>query len=91
MIIKWRELASADLDRIVDYLETHNVKAAYTLLEAIIAASRTLETFPNRGRPGRKAGTRELIAAKNYVIVYEVHEEAGTVLIRRIFHTKQDR
>jgi addiction module RelE/StbE family toxin len=91
MIIKWRELASADLDRIVEFLEAHNVKAAYSVLEAIVAASRTLETFPNRGRPGRVAGTRELLAAKNYILVYEVDEDAGTVLIRRIFHTRQDR
>jgi len=91
MIIKWRELASADLDRIVDYVENHNVKAAYNLLEAVIAASRTLETFPNRGRPGRKPGTRELLAAKNHLIVYEVYQASGTVLIRRVFHTRQDR
>jgi len=47
----------------------------------------SLETFPNRGRSGRIAGTRELARAP-YIIVYRVNEE--TVEILRIYHSAQN-
>src|SRR5262249_44206861 len=47
----------------------------------------SLETLPNRGRPGRITGTRELIFPP-YVIVYRINLQ--TVEILRIYHGAQD-
>jgi toxin ParE1/3/4 len=46
--------------------------------------------FPYRGRPGRQAGTRELVVMPPYLIVYRV---SGTeaVMILRVWHAAQDR
>jgi toxin ParE1/3/4 len=46
--------------------------------------------FPYRGRPGRQAGTRELVIMPPYLIVYRVSgTEAVTIL--RVWHAAQDR
>ncbi len=48
----------------------------------------TLLTFPNRGRPGKKEGTRELVMSPlPYIIVYAVRGDA--VFVVRILHGAQ--
>jgi toxin ParE1/3/4 len=48
----------------------------------------TLHERPNRGRPGRKPNTRELIiSGLPFVIIYRVGQEA--VGVARILHTSQ--
>jgi toxin ParE1/3/4 len=47
----------------------------------------SLETFPNRGRPGRIAGTRELVFPP-YIIVYRTVAQIVEVL--RIYPGAQD-
>ena len=48
-----------------------------------------LETFPNRGRSGRIAGTRELVfASLPYIAVYRVKNDAVEIL--RIYHSAQN-
>jgi toxin ParE1/3/4 len=42
------------------------------------------DAFPNRGRPGRVQGTRELVLARPFLAVYEVAEEEVQIL--RILH-----
>jgi plasmid stabilization system protein ParE len=43
---------------------------------------------PNRGRPGKKQGTRELvIPSLPYIVAYQVSED--TVYIARILHAAQ--
>jgi plasmid stabilization system protein ParE len=42
------------------------------------------------GRPGLDPGTRELIEYP-YIIVYEVHEERGDIVVLAIVHGAQDR
>jgi len=42
------------------------------------------------GRPGLDAGTREIIEGP-YIIVYEVHEERGEIVVLSIVHGAQDR
>ncbi|HYZ61573.1 MAG TPA: type II toxin-antitoxin system RelE/ParE family toxin [Acetobacteraceae bacterium] len=45
--------------------------------------------FPRRGRPA-KDGSRELLAVRPYIIVYDV-DAKGNVEILRIWHAAQDR
>ena len=48
-----------------------------------------LDLFPNRGRLGRMAGTRELVIVPlPYIIVYRIKPNA--VEIVRIYHSAQD-
>jgi toxin ParE1/3/4 len=50
---------------------------------------RSLKEMPQRGRPGREGGTRELLfPPAPYVAVYRVRER--TVAIMRVYHAAQD-
>jgi toxin ParE1/3/4 len=58
--IRWSPEAADDLERIVDRIKQDNPTAARRVAEAIYRRCSDLELFPNRGRVGRIAGTREL-------------------------------
>ena len=42
------------------------------------------------GRPGLERGTRELVIGP-YIVVYEVHEDRGEVVVLAVVHGAQDR
>ena len=79
--IEWREPAVADLMAIVDYISDDNPGAALALMDEILA------DHPKRCRPGRVAGTRELIVRPNYLVVYA--ETAAKVTVLRVLHAAQ--
>ena len=57
-------------------------------MRAVYDAPGTLLTFPHRGRPGKKEGTRELVLSPlPYVVVYAVRGDA--IFIVRILHGAQ--
>jgi len=61
MELRWTHEAAADLERVADYLFEHTPERAERLMRALYDAPATLLTFPNRVRPGKKEGTRELV------------------------------
>jgi toxin ParE1/3/4 len=61
MELRWTQEAAADLERIADYLFEHTPVHAERLVRALYEAPATLLMFPNRGRLGKKEGTRELV------------------------------
>ena len=88
MQLRWTEEAAADLERIADYLWTQAPDRASELVRAVYGAPSTLLTFPNRGRPGKKEGTRELVLSPlPYIVVYTVR--ADVVFVVRILHGAQ--
>lgn len=87
--IRWSPSATADLGRIVAYIEQDNPAAALRVAQAIHAAVTALSNFPQRGRTGKVSGTRELVLVPlPYIVVYEVAPEVVSVL--RIRHGAQD-
>lgn len=83
--------AADDLDRIFDWVAKDNPQAARSVLAGIENKIGQLAYgFPKIGRPGRTPGTRELVSAP-YVIVYELREQLGEVLVRAVFHGAQGR
>lgn len=88
MQLRWTAEAADDLGRIADYLLTHAPGRASELVRAVYDAPSTLLTFPNRGRPGKKEGTRELVLSPlPYVVVYTVR--ADVIFVVRILHGAQ--
>ena len=87
--LRWTAAAAADLECIAYYLIEHTPENATNLVRRIYEAPSVLRTFPNRGRPGRKAGTRELVVPSlPYIVVYQL---AGDVVhVVRILHGAQD-
>ena len=57
-------------------------------VEPILAAAARLAQLPESGRPGRRAGTRELIVARTpYLVPYRIRGELIEVL--RVLHGRQ--
>ena len=90
MRIRWTAPAADDLEQIADYIGQHNPAAARTVTRAIVEGISGLQAFPNRGRPGERSGTRELVVARlpAYVVVYSVRGNFVDVL--HIWHGAQD-
>lgn len=85
MKLIWTEPARDDRRAIREYIALDNPVAAVELDEELSARTAQLTEQPESGRPGRVAGTRELVAHRHYVIVYEI--VAGVVQILRVLHT----
>lgn len=83
----WTPEALQDREDIYDYIEVENPTAALAF-DAMIAekASRLVE-HPALGRPGRAAGTRELVAHENYLLIYDVVGRRVRVL--RVLHASR--
>ena len=86
-VLEWREAARADLLAIVDYISDDNPDAAQRLKDDIEAKAAKLPQRPKLYRPGRVAGTREMVVRANYVVVYM--EDTRAVSILRVLHAAQ--
>ncbi len=86
-VLEWRAAARADLLAIVDYISDDNPEAAQQLKDDIEAKVAKLPEHPKLYRPGRVAGTREMVVRRNYVVVYA--EDARAVSILRVLHAAQ--
>ena len=83
------EAAASDLRGIIDYIAIDNPTAAERVYRTITESADRLRRFPELGRPGRLPETRELsVGTLPYLIVYEVEDDAVTVLA--VFHTSRD-
>lgn len=88
MRISWTLLARDDISAIITYLAKENVSAALKVWEEVEDAVNGLADLPLTGRPGRIAGTRELIVTGTpYVVPYRVIDE--TVQVLRVYHTSR--
>jgi len=88
--IRWTAAAAADLQHINDYLKEHHPHYRQPTVRKLYNAIRSLKLSPNRGRPGREDGTREILFPPlPYVAVYRVKEE--TIEVLRICHGAQNR
>ena len=85
MRVLWTAPAARDLEAIGDYIARHNPGAARRIVQRIRARTRTLASRPYLGRPGRVAGTRELVIASTpFIVVYRVIDDRLEVLA--VFH-----
>jgi toxin ParE1/3/4 len=80
----WTRLANFDRQAIREHVAQDNPAAALVLDELFSAKADHLTTHPGLGRPGRVAGTRELIAHHNYIIIYDIVDD--TVRLLRVLH-----
>ncbi len=88
MKLLWSAFALADRDGIFTHIEADSPRAAIVIDERVVAAVRHLVDFPESGRPGRVAGTRELvISGTPYVAAYIV--TANAIRILRVLHGAQ--
>lgn len=85
--LEWKKQAQADLFAIVDFISDDNPEAAQTLKNEIEEKTEKLREFPDLYKLGRKRGTREMVAHKNYIVIYRVTNNQIEVL--RVKHSAQ--
>jgi toxin ParE1/3/4 len=86
--LTWSALAVADRMAIFGFIEAENPSAAVRIDERIEAVVKQLLEFPKTGRPGRVAGTRELvITGTPYIAAYV--EFPDRIRILRLLHGAQ--
>ena len=87
MEVIWTEEALGDVEAVVAYIARDNASAARELTELIASIVELLPTQSAMGRPGRVAGTRELVIPRTQLIIpYRVKHAAITVL--RAYHER---
>lgn len=76
MKIVWSRRAIRHLKHVREYIAKDSPKAAGVVAVRILTAVEQLTIHPNLGRPGRIAGTRELVVPRTpYVIPYRIRGE----------------
>lgn len=85
MKLFWTPEAIDDRRSIYDYIEADNPNAALALDELFSEKANCLIDHPDLGRIGRVAGTRELVAHQNYILIYDTIAD-GQVRILRVLH-----
>jgi len=86
--VRWLDGAQDDLHQIYKYISEHNPTAAVSVVQTIVEKGHMLSEFPDLGKVGRVAGTRELIlSGVPYILPYQVIE--GKIEILRVLHTSR--
>ena len=89
MTVRWVLGATLSLRAVHSHIALENPTAARRVVQAVRTSISRLREFPESGKPGTVAGTRELVVCKlPYVIVYRL--VGGDVEILRVFHTSTD-
>jgi toxin ParE1/3/4 len=91
MRIVWSVESLDDLESLRALIGKDSPKAAREMALRIIAAvEQLLAPHPEIGRPGRIAGTRELVVAQTpYIVPYRIESE--TVFVLRVYHAARRR
>lgn len=84
MRLVWTLPVREDRKSIREYIADDNPSAALDLDELLSERAARLLEHPGLGRPGRLKGTRELVAHRNYILIYDVVGELVRVL--RVLH-----
>ena len=87
MELVWTPEAILDREQIYDYIEADNPAAALALDELFSVKATRLVEHPGLGRPGRIAGTRELVAQRHYILIYDLAGDRVRVL--RVLHASR--
>ena len=83
--LRWTPSALDDPDRAHAFILEHDAVAAATTASRILEAVEYLLRLPNLGRPGRGAGTRELVVTGSpFVVIYRIHLDEVQIL--RVLH-----
>jgi toxin ParE1/3/4 len=89
VIVRYTRQAVADLDEAQTFIALDRPQAAAATARRIRKAIEGLCQFPERGRPGRVPGTRELVVPRTpFVVPYRISGQEIQVLA--VLHGKRD-
>ncbi len=88
MIVVWSPRAISHLVALRAYIARDNPPAANKVADTLLSAVERLADLPNLGRPGRVAGTRELVVpGTSSVIPYRLRGHRLEIIA--VFHGRQ--
>ena len=87
MAVRWLKVALENMVTIADFIAQDKPDRAARFVQEIREKTRLLANFPSVGRAGRVAGTRELVAHKNFLVIYRV--KGKSIEILRVRHVAQ--
>jgi addiction module RelE/StbE family toxin len=87
MRVVWRPAALTDRDTIMNRICQHNPEAAIALDAIFEIKAEQARLQPTAYRKGRVSDTREIVATRNYLIIYLIRNR--TVEILRVMHARQ--
>lgn len=88
--ITFSRTANNELNELVVFIGKDNPQAAVQVSRRIFQKIDLLEDQPWLGRPGKHAGSRELVVDNTpYIVAYRVDTEQQRVFILRIVHHAQ--
>lgn len=88
MRVRWLRTAIRNLDAEADYIAQDNPAAATEMFHHVMARVDALADFPHAGRPGRVAGTRELVVDR-YPLIVPCRILGDEIHVLRVFHTRR--
>ena len=81
MRLAWTSRARRARTAAIDYIARDNPQAALAQLSEIERQIKHLPDHPAIGRPGRLAGTRELVISRTpFIVVYRIEGDAVRIL-----------
>jgi toxin ParE1/3/4 len=87
LLVAWSKGALRDLEGIVTYIAADKEAAAEHLRERIEQSVLPAAEHPYLFRPGKRSGTREIVAHPNYIVVYRILEDRIRVVA--VVHTRR--
>jgi len=80
--VRWLDVALDSLFAEAEYISQDGSAAADRTVVAVLNAVEILKRFPASGRPGRVAGTRELVVSGTpYIVPYRVRGDTVELLL----------
>ena len=92
MLLKWTDLAEADLEIIEAHIteDKSAIVAIDVVMDIIDGAQLILPDHPRAGRQGRIKGTRELpVNRLPFIIIYRLNNRVDNIEILRVLHDSQ--
>lgn len=83
----WTDEALRDIREIIEYIAQRNARAALRLEQALHDCAERITQHPLMYRSGRCPNTREAVVHPNYLIIYQVADNA--VVISNVIHARQ--
>ena len=81
MRVRWTPLAFDHLGSVHEYVAADSPAAADEVVDRILSAAKTLARFPELGRHGRVAETRELvITGTPFIVAYRIRRDQIQIL-----------
>ena len=92
MKLVFDDQALADLENIFSWIAQDSPSNAKAVVNRLFGSVELLISFPLMGHVGRVPGTFKWVVPRlPYIVVYEVDQAEGRVIVTAVFHGAQDR